>query len=226
MPCQAREKNLFGGLESSCPRNHTAEAHLLRLWVILSSQQSRHKTSNNNGMNMYNIRPRELDTACFWGFFFLFFYQYLPSLLRNLLFPFLHRITRCHYPLFASASELLNTSQKCALKLQRNNGLWARKTHRSPRINILALLFLFCVMYTSVGEHSNYSRKAKNTELRHCTSLWTVGITESEDSDIWSPQMRVTVPEDEAVPWRRSHMSQRPVHFPKRQRSWYCCVLR
>lgn len=40
VPCQARQKNLFGGLESSCPRNHTAEAHLLRLWVILSSQLS------------------------------------------------------------------------------------------------------------------------------------------------------------------------------------------
>lgn len=56
VPCQAREKNLFGGLESSCPRNHTAEAHLLRLRVILSSQLSWHKASNS-GMNMHNIRP-------------------------------------------------------------------------------------------------------------------------------------------------------------------------
>lgn len=47
VPCQARQKNLFGGLESSCPRNHTAEAHLLCLRVILSSQLSWHKASNS-----------------------------------------------------------------------------------------------------------------------------------------------------------------------------------
>lgn len=160
---------------------------------------------------------RDRDTVCFWGFFFSILFSILPSLLRNLLFHFLHGITRRHYPLFASASESLNTSQKCALKLQKNESLWARETQRSPRINTSAFLFSFCVMYTSVGEHSSCSREAENTELRQWTSLRTVGIAESEDSVTQFPD-ESRCSRGWGCTLEKKPPCPKSVYFPKRQR--------
>lgn len=107
------------------PLNHTMEAHLLHLWVILAFVNlCWHKTPATVVWTGTIFRPvqrpeiRESDTALCWVFSTLS--SFLPSLLRNLFFHFLHRITRSYYSLFANASELLNTSQKCSPKLQKN----------------------------------------------------------------------------------------------------------